>query len=184
MSTAPPEEEFIDTVDEIVAHLRKDPILVQEAMGNGYTTELTEALHDLEAKANYPVYVVYAVTPQRISRGSGDEELASLIHAAIGKDGVYVVHTSKGGSHVGVWGDFDPTEDTDEMLLSLARSSVEDQLEGVTQTQGKVEFVMAPHATAAPPLEPAAIAGIPDLRAPHPPTHQLHAYPPPTRISL
>src|SRR3546814_14977209 len=111
MSTAPPEEEFIDTVDEIVAHLRKDPILVQEAMGDGYTTELTEALHDLEAKANYPVYVVYAVTPQGISRGSGDEELASLIHAAIGKDGVYVVHTSKGGSHVGVWGDFARSEE-------------------------------------------------------------------------
>src|SRR3546814_3365055 len=62
------------------------------------------------------------------------------------------------------------------MLLSRARSSVEDQIKGVTQTQGKVEFVMAPHAKAAAALEVAAIDGIPDYRVRILTPEQLEAY--------
>lgn len=57
-------EDFIDTVDDFVAHLRKDPTLIEEVMGGGNTPRLEGILHQKSELAHFPVFVVYTVTPR------------------------------------------------------------------------------------------------------------------------
>lgn len=172
----PADDGFVDTVDEIVAALREDPILVQQVMGNGYTEELDAALTELEADAAYPVYVVHTVTPSGLAEGTADEELASLVHAELGKDGVYVVQTNHGNGHVGVWGDLDPAQDDDELMFDLAQGTVEDQIDEAIATTGGDEVQPAHTVVAAAALEVAGKGPVPDYQEPILDQQELAAY--------
>ncbi|WP_067435217.1 hypothetical protein [Nocardioides jensenii] len=167
---------FPDTVPEIVASLDQDPILIEQIMGNGHTRELHDFLTAKEQHATYPVYVVYTATPPGLSGIDADEELASLVHAGVRKDGVYVVHTSEGTGHVGVWGDLDPSENDDEMLIGLAHSTVEDQITAVVKTLGGEEVQPGHPIEAAAALEVAAHTSIPDYSEPILSDAQLTGY--------
>lgn len=128
-------DDFADSVPEIAAQLKQDPILVAEMVGNGHAEEIGAALREKAEQADFPVYVVYTQTPTGLTEESVNEQLANLLHAKLGGDGVYVVDTTEGPGYIGVWGDLDPGAEDDEVDLSLAvgegyqrvRSAVEDE---------------------------------------------------------
>jgi len=83
------------TVAEIVTSLRKDPILVESAMGSGHTAEVTRRLTALAHQLPYPVYVALVTQPHDISATDDpSEDLAAALHTQLGK-GLYIVVTSK-----------------------------------------------------------------------------------------
>ena len=60
-------------------------------MGNGSRDQVDAALTELAASADYPVYVALVSPPPGLREDDPSGELASLLHAQIGKDGLYVV---------------------------------------------------------------------------------------------
>lgn len=149
------------TVDEIVAALRDDPILVSEMMGNGATQEVRDALHVKLEAAQVPVYVVLTRTPIGLDGGAADEELTALVHAELG-DGIYLVHTSLGYGELTTYGDVDPTVDNDDTLVSLARYTAMDQVTAKVESTYGDDASVAPVAEAGVILDIAASATIPD----------------------
>ena len=89
-----PDEPAVDgtyTVDELAARLQQDPVVVQQLMGNGQRDAVDAALTDLAASADYPVYVALVNPPAGLQGDDPSGELASLLHARIGEDGLYIV---------------------------------------------------------------------------------------------
>lgn len=151
-----------DTPAEIAAALRDDPILVSTILGNGATAAIHRELHVKLDSAQYPVFVVLAPTPPDLDRLSADEDLASLIHAELGQDGVYFVHTSQGIGHLAVHGDVDPSVTNDETLVSLARYTALDQVRDEVLEQWGADARVATAAEAGVLLDVAARETIPD----------------------
>jgi hypothetical protein len=65
--------------------------VVQQLLGNGRTDAVDAALTALVEDADYPIYVALVNTPPGLREDQPEEELASLLHARIGDDGLYVV---------------------------------------------------------------------------------------------
>ncbi|WP_122818456.1 hypothetical protein [Nocardioides pantholopis] len=131
-------------------------------MGNGHTREIVAALREKADAAEVPVFVVLTRTPQDVTSTRPDEELASLVHAGVGQDGVYVVHTTLGIGHVGVWGDLDPDHDDDQIQMSLAtyqgssevRDRLDDEQEVSAATTAALALDVAGGTTIPPYVEP------------------------------
>ncbi|WP_415630108.1 hypothetical protein [Nocardioides dubius] len=107
---------FPDTVEEIATALRKDPILVEELMGNGQTEALRAALREKAELVDVPVYVVLTKPPASMSGDDGVEELSLLLQQELG-DGVYYVATPRSGNELRVAGDVLPQEGSDYYTL-------------------------------------------------------------------
>lgn len=164
------------TVAEITAALRQDPILVSQMLGNGATAQVLDALHAKLDLAQVPVYIVLTRTPVGLDGSSADEEIASLVHAKIGGEGIYYVHTSLGSGELVTYGDIDASVDNDDTLVSLARYTGLDQVdELITATYGD-DARVAPATEAAIVLDVAANAAIPDYEQPVLTQAQLAGY--------
>lgn len=139
----PAAEDFAATVDEIVAQLRKDPVLVEDIMSNGHTAEVKAALDAKADAAQVPVYVVLTRTPKDAASDRVDEELVSLLHARLGEDGVYYVATSQGHGSLEVWGDIDPSTDNDAREFQSAQwaalAQIRDVVEQPKDYEGRVD---------------------------------------------
>ncbi|PZF82386.1 hypothetical protein C1I92_16765 [Jiangella anatolica] len=93
-----------DTVDELVAQLRDDPILVQPSMGMGDSAAAHDVLAEAAADVGVPVYVVLADTPADLAgTDSIAEQAAALFRAELG-DGLYHVEFREGISYTRSWG--------------------------------------------------------------------------------
>ncbi|MDP3894408.1 hypothetical protein [Nocardioides sp.] len=77
-------------IDEIVASLREDPVLVHSLFGNGDTEAVRAGLRDLVEAVDHPVYVVMVPAPPGLSVDDPTTELATLLHDRLG-DGLFVV---------------------------------------------------------------------------------------------
>ncbi|KRF18830.1 hypothetical protein ASG90_02745 [Nocardioides sp. Soil797] len=129
MAVAAAEEDFADTVAEIVAHLDQDPVLVEEVMGNGHTAAIREALDAKAADSPVPVHVVLTKAPAGLTTDNTAEELLTLLHARSGEDGVWFVATADTGhTALAVYGDIDPGVDNDETQLSMAVTSAQSKV--------------------------------------------------------
>lgn len=113
------EPEFAGTSAEIAASLRKDPVLVQELVGNGRTAEIDEALTAKAAALDFPVYVALVQNPRDISADPPIEDLTALLHAELG-DGVYVVGNGY-QLQLEFYGELAERFDNGGVTLSLAR---------------------------------------------------------------
>lgn len=123
-----PETAFADSIDEIVAALDQDPVLVEEVMGNGQTIEVREALRDKAEQVSVPVYVVLTKAPPGLTSENTAEELLTLLHAETGWDGVWHVTTSDvGHSSLAVYGEVDLGVSNAETNLSMARFNARDE---------------------------------------------------------
>ena len=161
-----PADTVPSTVDEIVAALRQDPIVVADMLGNGAADQVRADLHTKLDAAQYPVFVVLTRTPVGLDPSSADEELASLVHAELGRDGVYFVRTSLGNGHLVTYGDVDPSETNDDTLVSLARYTGLDQVSAAITTTYGEDARLAPAGEAGIVLDVAARATIPDYAKP------------------
>src|SRR3954453_2735887 len=111
-----PDDDFPNTVGEIVAHLEHNPVLVEEVLGNGHTETVREALSAKAAKSPVPVHIVLTKAPAGLTTDNPAEELLTLLHARTGEDGVWFVSTSDvGHTSLAVFGDIDPSIDDDEV---------------------------------------------------------------------
>ncbi|WP_456698721.1 hypothetical protein [Aeromicrobium sp. P5_D10] len=101
------------TLEDIVAGLRQDPIMVHTAMGTGDADGVHDLLTDLAAKVDVPVYVVLSSTPDELSGAERPAEQATaVLQQALG-DGLYIVKFNDGPSHIAGYGaakdlDFNP----------------------------------------------------------------------------
>ena len=96
------DDAFARTVDDIVASLRRDPVLVQQAMGNGHTQDAVAEIRERVDAADFPVYVALVHPPAGLEENDPLGDLTSILHQRIGGPGLYVV----GNEHrVGVLGD-------------------------------------------------------------------------------
>ncbi|NED96684.1 hypothetical protein G1H11_15345 [Phytoactinopolyspora alkaliphila] len=115
--TAAAQEAFPRTIDDIVEHLRADPVLIQPAMGMGDTRAAHDLLVDLAADVDGPVYVVLADTPEDLAATDGvSEQAAALLRSELG-DGLYFVDFIDGPRYVGAWG---PTANVDQRVTAEA----------------------------------------------------------------
>lgn len=93
------------TVDEIIEHLRADPILVQPSMAMGDSARAHDVLTDAAAGVDVPVYVVLAEVPADLTDAERPaEQAAALFRDALG-DGLYYVDFPDGPSYSHGWGD-------------------------------------------------------------------------------
>ncbi|MDT0201922.1 hypothetical protein [Nocardioides sp. AE5] len=90
-----PDDGYIDTVDEVVAALEQDPILVQQIAGNGHTDEVIAWLREHTEDLDFTVYVALTGDLKDLPESGASDELARLLHARLDEPGVYVV--SAGG---------------------------------------------------------------------------------------
>jgi len=119
----------LHTVDQYVAALREDPILVQQVMGAGHTPEVRRTLAALAAKLPYPVHVALVQAPTDLESDDISRDLASTFRRRIGAPGLYVVAVAGSPREIQATGTaVDPTE------LSLASTDVES---AVSSTFGK-----------------------------------------------
>lgn len=136
MAAAATEDGFAATVDEIVAHLDQDPVLVEEVLGNGHTDAIREALTAKAADSPVPVHVVLTEAPAALTTDNTAEELLALLHARTGQDGVWVVSTSDiGHVEMAVYGDIDPSVDNEEDHISSAVSQALDEVRTATRAE-------------------------------------------------
>ncbi|WP_166133587.1 hypothetical protein [Nocardioides ochotonae] len=89
------------SVEGLAAALREDPVIVQEIMGNGQRDAVDDALTELIDGADFPVYVALVQSPGGFADDRPEDELASLLHAEIGEDGLYVVSLDPDVGHLG-----------------------------------------------------------------------------------
>jgi hypothetical protein len=116
----------LHTVDQYVAALRNDPILVQQVVGAGHTAEVHRALQELATQVDYPVYVALVQAPSDITSEDGSSELASALRRRLGGPGLYVVSIAGRTPSIQVTGAVpDPT------MLSLATYAAYDRLREV-----------------------------------------------------
>lgn len=88
--------EAADTVAEIAALLREDPVVVQSALGNGRTAEVDAALTELAGELDVPVYVALVRTPTDVlATDRPNDDLLRKLHAQLDEPGLYVVHTDE-----------------------------------------------------------------------------------------
>lgn len=177
MARPQPDDDGIpDTVEEIVTHLEQDPILLEEVMGNGHTAQLEAALHAKAEDANFPVFVVYTTTPSGMSGTSVDEELASLVHAGLGRDGVYVVQTTQGVGHIQVWGDIDPSQDNDLYSVTGPLREWQQQVRDEVWQEWNTHTFTSPVADAGLVLDLAALDELPARSEASLPEDEAHSY--------
>lgn len=93
-----------DDIGELAERLREDPILVDDAMGNGHAADVHAVLTELAEGVDVPVYVVLAGTPLS-TYGEDDIEnnLAALLNQELG-EGLYIVATPSGWLQTNGWG--------------------------------------------------------------------------------
>lgn len=98
------------TVDEMIDHLRDDPVLVQPSMGMGDSAQAHDVLSEAAAGAELPVYVVLAEMPEELSDGERPAEQAAVLFRDELGDGLYHVRFLGASSYTGVWGAGDEFE--------------------------------------------------------------------------
>lgn len=90
------DDAFARTVDDIVASLRRDPVLVQQAMGNGHTQDAVAEIRERVDAADFPVYVALVHPPAGLEENDPLGDLTSILHQRIGGPGLYVVGNEHG----------------------------------------------------------------------------------------
>lgn len=92
------------TLDDIVAGLRQDPVMVHTAMGAGDAQGVHDLLTELAAKVDVPVYVVLSSTPaELVGVERPAEQATAVLQQALG-DGLYIVKFNDGASHIAGYG--------------------------------------------------------------------------------
>ena len=84
-----------ETIPEIVASLRQDPILVQQILGNGHTSEVHAALTKMSEQVGQPVYVALVQLPDGLRSDRPNDELLRILHQRLDEPGLYVVATQE-----------------------------------------------------------------------------------------
>lgn len=104
------DEPFVRTIDDMVAHLRADPVLVHPVLGSGDTAGAHTMLTRLADEVDVPVYVVLgAIPPELEGAEQPGEQAAALLHAELG-DGLYLVDFDDGIAYAGGFGKADDIE--------------------------------------------------------------------------
>lgn len=116
---APEAHETVLTVDQIVAALRKDPVLVQQVLGNGDAAGARERIRASVADSAHPVYVVLVTDPGGLADKFPARDLARKLYNRLG-DGYYVVQVTRSILEVEGWGVPEPVR------ASLATSEAVD----------------------------------------------------------
>lgn len=94
-----------ETIEEIVADLRTDPILVHELLGNGDTAGTDARLTELAEDVGVPVYVALVQRPDdELATDRPGDDLLRQIHQELDEPGLYLVATPDTGSAVGAYG--------------------------------------------------------------------------------
>lgn len=114
-SAAASDVNTLNTVDQYVAALRQDPILVQQVMGAGHTDAVRGEFKKLAAALPYPVYVALVQAPTDLVSDRVSTDLASAIRRKLGRPGLYVVAAEGDSVEIQVTGSV-----PDQTLLSLA----------------------------------------------------------------
>lgn len=95
---------FARTVDQMIAQLRTDPVLVQPVLGTGDTEGVHEMLTDLVDDVDVPVFVVLAATPAELDGVEYPaEQGAALLREELG-DGLYIMKFDDGIAYAGGFG--------------------------------------------------------------------------------
>ena len=94
MTTA--DDEFARTIDDIVASLQRDPVLVQQASGNGHTQDAIAEIRERAEAADFAVYVALVRPPAGLEESDPLGDLATVLHNRIGEPGLYVVGSERG----------------------------------------------------------------------------------------
>lgn len=92
-------------VDDVIIRLETQPVVVDEAMGNGETAAVEDYLTDLVDDIDVPVFVALIGTPLEF-QGAGNpaEQIAAVLQSELG-DGLYIVGTPRRGPHAYGWGE-------------------------------------------------------------------------------
>ncbi|GAA3527316.1 hypothetical protein GCM10022234_25670 [Aeromicrobium panaciterrae] len=84
------------TIDEMVAQLRTDPVLVQPVMGTGDAHVAHDMLAGLAERVDAPVYVVLGALPAELDGAEHPaEQAAALLRQELG-DGLYIIKFDEG----------------------------------------------------------------------------------------
>ncbi|WP_133058862.1 MULTISPECIES: hypothetical protein [unclassified Nocardioides] len=105
-----------ETVPQIVAALRQDPVLVQQVLGNGHTAEVDGQLTALAGDVAHPVWLVLVQAPAGLAHEDPTDDLLRQVHQQLQEPGIYVVASTVGIESVETYDV--PLDGTD---LSLAR---------------------------------------------------------------
>ncbi len=105
----------LHTVDQYVAALRKDPVLVQQMMGAGHTDAVRLMLTERAEKLPYPVHIALVQNPTDLQSDDITRDLASAIRRRLGAPGLYIVASPGAATEILVSG-----SEVDQTLLHLA----------------------------------------------------------------
>ncbi|MEO7350466.1 MAG: hypothetical protein ABIR34_06775 [Marmoricola sp.] len=112
-------DDYAHSVDQIVAALRQDPVLVQETLGGGDTAGAHDRLSARARRLPFATYVALVEPPTDLQAGyEVSEVLAATLHRRIGKPGLYIVSVAGVG-----WDQEAFAVDLDAALLGLASST-------------------------------------------------------------
>jgi hypothetical protein len=92
------------TVDQLATALAEDPIIVEPALGAGFTDDVHDVLTDLAAEVDVPVFVVLASVPPDLRSAEDPAQQAAAVLSATLGDGLYHVAFTTGGSWTGGFG--------------------------------------------------------------------------------
>lgn len=93
------EQPVARTVDEMVAQLRTDPVLVQPVLGTGDTQGVHDMLTRLADDLDFPVFVVLAASPSELDGAEQQAEQAAAVFRQELGDGLYIVQFDEGGKY-------------------------------------------------------------------------------------
>lgn len=106
------------TIDEMVAQLRTDPVLVQPTFGTGDTQGVHDMLTELVDDVDLPVFVVFAATPPELDGAEYPaEQGAALLREELG-DGLYIMKFDEGIAYAGGFGK------ADDIQLNLGYAAI------------------------------------------------------------
>ena len=111
-----------ETVDQIVAELRQDPILVHQLLGNGHTDEVTSELRELADQVEMPVFVALVQSPPGLAADNPSDDLLRLVHTHLDRPGIYIVQVQDGIQQIGAYDV--PVEGIDLSLATYAAADV------------------------------------------------------------
>lgn len=88
------EIDALSTVDDLVAALAQQPVLVQTVLGEGDTAGVSARLREAVQEVDVPSYVLLVQTPSDVTGDRPSSELIVLLERRGAPDGLYVVATT------------------------------------------------------------------------------------------
>ena len=90
------ERPFARTIDDVIAHLRTDPVLVHPVLGAGDAAGAHDMLAKLVERVDVPVFVVLGALPTELEGAEHPaEQAAALLRQELG-DGLYIIKFDEG----------------------------------------------------------------------------------------